>query len=63
MNSSPFLTRHKKDNILREGGLRSIKRLLRVIFDSIDLLALFGVYVGIITVETKGKGKGRCFTS
>jgi len=28
MNSSPFHTRHKKDNILREGGTKSIKRLL-----------------------------------
>ena len=48
MNSSPFHIRHKKDNILREGKTRSIKRLLWGIFDSIDVLALFGVYARII---------------
>ena len=48
MNSSPFHIRHKKDNILREGKTRSIKRLLWGIFDSTDVLALFGVYARII---------------
>ena len=64
MNNKSFIhTRHEKDNILREGGTRSIKtvvdaerrkknqkaRLFSFLFDLIDLLALFGVYAGIIS--------------
>jgi len=63
MNSKSFIqTRHKKDNKMREGGTRSIKtvvdaerrkknqktRLFLFLFDLVGLLALFGVYAGII---------------